>query len=162
VLGVALCAVACLSTTEQDNDAVDYVKDSEWPIIVKRKSPAVCGEASKTSVRAMIESFISEEDVDWLKGIVTRGMAVFRNVGGPTITDPDLGLVMGPGGRVERIKDSFTNEELERYGKMLQRVYDKVVEVHGLAPGVLYHTAPTFIARLAPFSAGKGPSNPNE
>jgi hypothetical protein len=123
-------------------------------VSVRRKSSPACGEQSPESIRALFPNFLSQEDVEWLKEIVKEGMSVIEDQNGPTIMDPDLGLVLGPGAKVKKVRHKFSEDALERYGAMLRKVYHKVLEVHGLPEDVLYHTSPTFIAQLKPFPSG--------
>jgi len=139
------CSAAPVDPT--DKDSFTYFAR------VKRKSPKACGEASDDSVRAVIPGVLSDEEIDWLNTIVQRGMSGVEDQRGPTIMDPDLGLVLARGGKVRRVEEKFTVDELNRYGNLLKRVYDRITKLHGLGKNKLFHTSPTFIARIAPFPA---------
>lgn len=118
---------------------------------VPRVSPISCGETNtQTSKRIVQKHFLSTEEVDFLAGVAERGMgSIPELLGGPTIMDPDQNLVLGPGGKVKRI-EPFSTQELSQYAKLMQRLHEHLLELHGLT--TLYHTAPTFIARLLPVS----------
>jgi hypothetical protein len=48
---------------------------------------------------------------------------------------------------VKRVnKNTFSKEDLDAYSYFMKRIHQRVMEIHGLKN--LYHTAPTFIARL--------------
>jgi hypothetical protein len=167
-LPLLLSLFACAGLAYIANDVktprepVKIIDDSEWPMKVQRKSKAVCGESSETAVRMRVDNFLSDDEIDWLKELVYRGIAPVEDDEGPTIIDPDLALVLSPGAKVQKITGAFTEAELTRYGTMLKRVYDKIVEIHGLERGVLYHTAPTFMARITPFPPGKGATHAHD
>lgn len=111
---------------------------------------------SSASPRALIRDFLSAQEVAILHQIAARGIGeVGRGQDGPTIFDPDLGLILAPGGKLHRSKaNETTKEELELYGEVMKRVKRTVARVHGLDASLLHHTAPTFIARLRKPASG--------
>ena len=144
--------VIIIASTIQAMVIIDEKKEDTFPMTIARKSPIRCEEQdSKETRRVKIPSFLSEAEVSWLVGIVERGMATVQDQRGPTIMDPDLGLVLAPGGEVQQVEAAFTEDELAQYGELLKRVHDRTTAIHQVAKSKLYHTAPTFIARLAPF-----------
>jgi len=76
--------------------------------------------------------------------------AIPASVRGPTIMDPDLGLVLGPGAKQVAVPaDTFSAEDMEAYGAIMKKTHEAVAAVHGIPAARLFHTAPTFIARLS-------------
>jgi Rps23 Pro-64 3,4-dihydroxylase Tpa1-like proline 4-hydroxylase len=112
--------------------------------------PGCTKPSGSISKRILIQDFLSDHDVELLLSFAKRGMKDFDNSEyGPTIFDPDLLMVLGPGAQIKRVDENqFTDEELQAYSRMMIKTKQFVMEQHELT--TLYHTAPTFIARLRP------------
>ncbi|KAH9255727.1 hypothetical protein BASA81_006121 [Batrachochytrium salamandrivorans] len=118
--------------------------------MVDRRVPAsACGERYPLVSRRIFQrQFLSPQEVQFLVAITDRGMEqIPEEQGGPTIMDPDQSLVMGPGGNVKRTP-KFSPGELSQYAKLMRRLHARLLELHQVE--FLYHTQPTFIARLLP------------
>ena len=132
------------------------VIDSSSLSYVRRITPVPkCGELGNAthSTRLTMKQFLNPSEIDFLLDLVYRGMSSIPENHGPTIMDPDLGLVLGPGGNVKRITERFSQAELVKYGELMKRLQRFIMKTHSLT--FLHHTAPTFFARLLAPSQAK-------
>lgn len=130
------------------------MRDGE--VLVERRVPAsACGERRPlVSSRVLQRQFLSPQEVAFLVAVADRGMEqIPEEQGGPTIMDPDQSLVLGPGGNVKRTP-KFSASELSQYATLMRRLHARLLELHQVE--FLYHTQPTFIARLLPQQQGQG------
>ena len=113
-------------------------------------SPCYCTPGSP-SLRHAERDFLTPSQVNFLLGVAEKGMkAVSPSINGPTIMDPDLGLVLGPGAKQIALEDGlFTEDDIAQYTAIMQKTHEIVAKIHGIAPELIFHTAPTFIARLS-------------
>jgi hypothetical protein len=119
-------------------------------------SPCYCATGA-ASVRHVQRNFLSAEEVALVRRLAQVGMQPFpASLDGPTIMDPDLGLVLGPGAKQASIGERFSDADIAAYARVMAKTHDAVAAVHGIPRGKLFHTAPTFIARLSGGSGGGG------
>ena len=122
---------------------------------VKRKEIGSCGEPKgSNSIRAIKRNFLNDLEIQLIRNVTERGMKEIKDSAGPTIMDPDMLLVLGPGAKLKRVpQNTFSKEQLKDYQELMKRIQNEVIKTHNLE--TIYHTAPTFIARLTPLNGGK-------
>jgi hypothetical protein len=105
--------------------------------------------------RLVQDDVFSEEDIDKLRSIATKGFATRgidgKGEGGPTILDINTGYIRDSAG-IENLfsregSDAiFTDDDFAVYGQIIARLRREVIAATGAAE--LFFTAPTFITRL--------------
>ena len=100
--------------------------------------------------RMILDGFITDEDVERLRGLTEKALAGRGRGGGPAIVDLNTGYIRDTEGLVNIYAQDggdglFTAEEYGFYGGVIDRIRAKVSESFGLDG--LHFTAPTFITR---------------
>lgn len=100
--------------------------------------------------RVVVDSFVTNEEVDELLEIARIGMTDSFDLGGPTILDINSGFVRDPSGNLRTLYDDektnpFSRKQYDLYRDVIERIRLEVQETFDISN--LHFTAPTFITR---------------
>lgn len=100
-------------------------------------------------LRKVVDGTFTSENINDLKTIANKAVAMRDDIGGPTIVDINTGYVRDGNGLENLFENGepvYTDSDFDKYGKIIRQLKQHVMESFQITE--LYFTAPTFITRL--------------
>lgn len=122
-----------------------------------QKAVPSCTPRGVACGRTVIDEFASSAEVNELRAIAQRGMALGGGAGGPTILDLQSGALSYRDKFIDvwsafngtKGARAFRRSEVEVYARVVARIRDLAERTFGVGSGGLFLTAPTFFSRIS-------------